>query len=122
MGDQPERPRDRDPEGVALGLCTDASFCGRVHVLAPARLDGRIEGEITAAGALWIGPDAVIRASVCAPEIIVEGQLEGELRATERIEVRPAARITGTVSAPGLILQEGAIVSGRCLTMRPERD
>jgi cytoskeletal protein CcmA (bactofilin family) len=108
---------DREPP---TALRSDAEFTGHVHVVAPARLDGTIEGEITAVAPLWIGPTANIRARVSAPEIIVEGDLEGALHATHRIELRPTARVAADLFAPSLNLQEGAILQGRCMVKRPE--
>ncbi len=107
------------PREPSSALRPDAEFTGRVHVVAPARLDGSIEGEITAVAQLWIGPGAKIRARVRAPEIIVEGWLEGELHATHRIELRPTARVAADVVTPSLNLQEGAILQGRCIAIRP---
>jgi cytoskeletal protein CcmA (bactofilin family) len=101
-------------------LRPDAEFTGRVYVAAPARLDGTIEGEITAVAGLWIGPDATIRARVSAPEIVVEGYLEGVLHATHRIELRSTARVAAELFTPSLNLQEGAILQGRCTVKRPE--
>ncbi len=97
-----------------------AEFKGRVHVVTTARLDGCIEGEITSVARLWIGPAARIRARVSAPEIIVEGRLEGELHATHRIELRPTAHVEADIFTPSLDLQEGAILQGRCITIRSD--
>lgn len=105
---------------AASALKPEAEFKGPVHVLAPARLEGRIEGEITAVASLWIGPGANIRGRVSAPEIIVEGHLEAELRATHRIELRPTAHVAGDIFTPSLDLQEGAVLQGRCTTIRSE--
>ena len=98
----------------------DAEFTGRVHVIAPARLDGSIKGEINAVDRLSFGIEARIRARVSAPEIIIEGSLEGELHATRRIVLCPTARVAADVFTPSLHLQEGAILQGRCTTTRPE--
>lgn len=104
----------REPSSA---LRPDAEFTGRVFVVAEARLDGSIEGEITAFARLWIGPGAKIRARVSATELIVEGCLEGELHATQRIELRPTARVVANVVTPSLEVQEGAILQGRCIAI-----
>ncbi len=110
-----------DPQ-LPSALAADAKFTGCVHIIAPARVDGCIEGEISAVGALWIGPTAVIRARVSAPEIVVEGTLEGELHATGRIDVHSTARIVANVTTPSLNVEEGAILQGRCVASRQELD
>jgi cytoskeletal protein CcmA (bactofilin family) len=108
---------DREPISAVR---SDATFTGRVHVVAPARLDGCIDGEITAVAPLWIGPAANIRARVTATEIIIEGRLEGALHATHRIELRGTARVAADLYTPSLKLQEGAILQGRCTAKRLE--
>lgn len=122
MAPDPAQQRVIADVEMPSSLGPDAEFEGRIHVLSSARLDGRVQGEITAGETLWIGPEAEIRASVSAREIIVEGHLEGDLRATQRIEIRSTARIAGDVFTPGLELREGAIVCGRCRMSRPEHD
>ena len=112
--------RDLDTEPPSA-MSPDAEFSGRVHVVAPARLDGSIEGEITAVDRLWIGADARINARVSAPEIIIEGAVRGELHATGRVELRPGARVAADLFTPSLNLQEGALLAGRCITQEPDQ-
>jgi len=99
---------------IPTALKPGAEFVGRVHLATPARLDGTLEGEVTAVGQLWIGPTACIRARVHAPEIIIEGRIEGELHATRRLELLSTARVIADLVTPSLSLHEGAVLQGQC--------
>jgi cytoskeletal protein CcmA (bactofilin family) len=74
------------------------------------RTDGRIEGEVVAAGMVWIGETGCVRARVEA------GELEGEVRASGKVELLATARVTAALYAPRLVLAEGSFFEGRCHT------
>jgi cytoskeletal protein CcmA (bactofilin family) len=101
-------------------LRADAEFVGLVRLIAPARIEGRIDGEVIASGLLWIGSSARVKARVTAPEIVVAGILEGTARASDRIELLSTARVKATLQTPRLVLAEGCFFEGSCQTA-PER-
>ncbi|MGH0029170.1 MAG: bactofilin family protein [Myxococcota bacterium] len=91
-----------------------ASFEGLLVLPGPARIDGRVRGEVLAASDLWIGPSGCIEADLEVRAVTVEGRVEGDVRARERIDLRGTARVHGNVSAPRLAMSEGCVVDGRC--------
>lgn len=103
----------RVPEAV---VAANAEFTGLVHLRGPARVDGRIEGEVVAAGMVWIGETGRVRARVEAEEVVVAGELDGEVRASEKIELLATARVTAALYTPRLVLAEGSFFEGRCRT------
>ncbi len=107
---------------LPLVLRPNAVFHGLFDLRGPARIDGRVEGEVIASDTLWIGAPGHVIASVSAPEIIVEGVLEGEVRASQRIEIRPGARVSGELHTPRLIVAEGSFFEGYCHTQNPAED
>jgi cytoskeletal protein CcmA (bactofilin family) len=91
-----------------------AAFEGLLVLPGPARIDGRVRGEVLAASDLWIGPSGCIEADLEVRAVTVEGQVEGDVRARDRIDLRGGARIHGNVSAPRLTMAEGCVVDGEC--------
>lgn len=91
-----------------------ASLTGTVKFDGPARIEGSVEGEITARDSLTIGETAVVKATVSGTTVVVHGQVTGDVTAKTRLELRAGARITGNISAPTLVIEPGAVFDGQC--------
>ena len=78
------------------------------------RIEGHVEGEITAENTLTIGESAVVQARVSGTTVVIEGQVVGDVVARQRLELRASARVRGNVTAPSLVVHEGALLDGQC--------
>ena len=87
---------------------------GKFNFAEPARIDGRVDGEINAQDNLTIGKSAVVTAKIKAVSIIVAGTVSGEISASQRIELYASARVSGNLTAPKLVVHEGAVFEGHC--------
>ena len=87
---------------------------GKFNFQGPARIDGRLEGEITGADRVTIGENAVLTAKIKAASIIVAGKVNGEITATYRIELRPSAKVLGKLTTPKLVVHEDAMFEAHC--------
>lgn len=98
--------------------CLDANseVSGKLNFEEPARIDGRVDGEINANDGLTIGKSAVVTAKIKAVSIIVEGTVSGEISASQRIELYASARVSGNLTAPKIVVHEGALLEGHCTT------
>ncbi len=106
------------PEGRAY-LDRGSKISGKLSFDGPARIDGEVDGEITAKESLAIGETAIVTAQIKAASIVVAGKVSGDITGSQRIEIRPSAKVAGNLAAPVLIIQEGALFEGHC-TMQPE--
>jgi cytoskeletal protein CcmA (bactofilin family) len=102
-------------------LAQNAEFTGLLQLREAGRIDGKIEGEVIAAGMVWIGESGCVRARVEADEVIVAGELEGEVRAASKIELLATARVTAALYTPRVVLAEGSYFQGRCHTGAEEQ-
>ena len=101
--------------------CLDrgSKITGKVVFEGAARIEGEVDGEITAKDSLVIGESAVITAQIRAASVSVAGKVSGDIVATQRIEIRPNAKVSGNITAPILVVHEGAQFEGHC-SMQPE--
>lgn len=90
------------------------AFEGTLVLPGPARIEGRVRGEVLAGGPVWVGESGVVEADLEADEVVVEGRVEGDLRARSRIALGPRAVVRGDLEAPRLEMAEGSRVDGRC--------
>ena len=114
--------KDRTVAGVGrLGafLDEDSTFEGKYTCNGTVMLDAKLTGEITSRDTLIIGARGVVRATVRGVKVVVCGEVVGPVTATERIELRAGARVTGDIMAPVVIVEEGAVLDGRCHMGKP---
>jgi cytoskeletal protein CcmA (bactofilin family) len=105
-------------EGGAY-LDSGSKISGKLVFEGTTRIDGQVDGEISAKESLVIGESAVVTAQIKANAIIVAGKVSGDITAIQRLEIRPSARVIGNLTSPVLIVHEGAMFEGHC-SMQPE--
>jgi cytoskeletal protein CcmA (bactofilin family) len=116
---RPAPPETRsNAEGRAY-LDSGSKISGKLWCEGAIRIDGQVDGEITAEESLVIGESAVVTAQIKAISIVVAGKASGDIIASRRLEIRPSARVTGNITSPVLIVHEGAMFEGHC-SMQPE--
>lgn len=87
---------------------------GKVSFEGPARIEGVVEGEITAQDTLTIGETAVVNAQITGNTVIIHGRVTGDVTARKRLEVRAPGRLLGNISSPSLVIHEGVVFEGQC--------
>lgn len=99
---------------VSAFLDESTTVTGTVVLGGPARIEGRVEGEVTAKDTLTIGKSAVVNARVTGTTVTVHGTVKGDITATTRLELCAPCRVQGNISAPTLVIHEGAVFEGGC--------
>jgi cytoskeletal protein CcmA (bactofilin family) len=93
-------------------LGKNARFKGTIMFEGTARIDGRLEGDISTEGILVIGEDAVVEGNIAARAVHCAGTVTGDIVASEKVELVSPAFVTGRVKTPRLSLQEGVSFVG----------
>ena len=109
----------RSPAEGRAYLDSGSRISGKLMFEGATRIDGQVDGEITAKESLVIGESAVVTAQIKANAVIVAGKVSGDIFASQRLEIRPSARVIGNLTSPVLIVHEGAMFEGHC-SMQPE--
>jgi cytoskeletal protein CcmA (bactofilin family) len=118
----PLRPAPAETRGNSEGrayLDSGSRISGKLMFEGATRIDGHVDGEITAKEGLVIGESAVVTAQIKATSVIVAGKVSGDIFANQRLEIRPSARVIGNLTSPVLVVHEGAMFEGHC-SMQPE--
>ena len=102
-----------EPERALLGAGSE--FEGLLLLHGPARIEGRIRGEILGTS-LWIGPSASVDARVEVDHLVVSGEVAGSVEVRGRALLRATAHVSADLSAESLVLEEGSFLEGRCST------
>ncbi len=75
------------------------------------KIDGNIEGNITAKGCVIIGEKAVIKGDVDCSEVVLYGHLEGNITA-KTTQLKNTSKIHGNISTGSLQVEPGAVYQG----------
>jgi cytoskeletal protein CcmA (bactofilin family) len=105
---------DAEAGAMTAFLGRGSKLTGKVTLSGPGRIDGHLEGEISATDALVIGEHATINARITGSSIVIHGTVNGDITARTRLEVRAPGKVTGNIDTKCLVIQEGAVFEGRC--------
>lgn len=100
-------------DDVRVSLGPDAEVTGKLSFVQATRVEGKLQGEVSAADLLVVGPQAVVHATVRADKLVVLGEVRGEVLGASRVEVCAGGKLFGDVESKGLVIQEGAVFEGR---------
>jgi cytoskeletal protein CcmA (bactofilin family) len=111
-----ERDRAQVDEtgGTSAFLGKGSRVTGKLVFEGTVRVEGQVEGEITAQDTLTIGESAVVNAQVIGTSVIVHGKVTGDITARKRLEIRAPGKVFGNISTPSLVIHEGVIFEGQC--------
>ncbi len=106
------------PAGVDAFLGKGCKVNGKLVFDGKGRIEGQVEGEITAQDTLTIGDGAIVNAKISGTSIVIEGRVTGDVIAKQRLELRAQSRVQGNITTPSLIVQDGAVFEGQCTMKR----
>lgn len=106
--------RGTDGSALTAFLGKGSRITGTLVFEGPSRLEGHVEGEVSAKDTLTVGESAVVNARVNGATIVIHGTVTGDVVAQTRLEIRAPGKVIGDVTTPTLVINEGAILEGRC--------
>ena len=93
---------------------SNSGFRGDVDAKGALRVDGALEGNITAEYVI-IGEKAYIKGNITAMGITIGGKVEGNLESKGLVEITPKGFVSGDIVTAKLAIAEGGTYSGRVL-------
>jgi cytoskeletal protein CcmA (bactofilin family) len=97
------------------------SLVGTLTVDGDVRIEGTLDGEVSATGEVNVHSTGTARAQISARDIVVSGTVEGNIVARELVTLDETASFAGDVRAARLRVDDGATVNGT-ITMAPAGD
>jgi len=79
------------------------------------RISGKFEGELDVKGTLAISERADVKVKIIKGEdVVISGKVKGNIVCSKRLELIFPAKVIGNIKAPILIVNEGAVLKGKC--------
>lgn len=104
-----------DPENKTTVLAT-ASITGTVSGPGDIYLHGRIKGDVTITGLLFIEESGSVLGKISAGNLIVAGHAKGRITVSSKIEIRSSGNIEGNIICQKIAIAEGAQLDGEVHT------
>jgi len=96
--------------GTASCIGSDMSIVGNIECNGPARVFGRIKGDLRASD-LLIGDGAQVEGSVIAQDVTVCGRVKGTIRAV-RAKLQDGSAVEGDIFHRSLSIDENSLFEG----------
>jgi len=112
FGNSKRAPVFSDQVETLIGQETQVK--GTVNAGGTLRVDGQVEGEITAKGDVVIGETGNVKAQIRARSATIAGSVYGNVEVTDKLELAPTGKLYGDIKTGVLIIGEGAVFKGAC--------
>ena len=106
--------RPEEGSGTSAFLGKGSHVTGKLVFEGPARIEGQVDGEISAQDTLTIGESAIVNAQITGSAIVIHGRVTGDVTARKRLEIRAPGKLIGNIHTPSLVINEGVVFEGHC--------
>ncbi len=93
-------------------ISEDMNFCGSIESKEDIHIEGKMEGNISADGELYILPSGYAKADLNANELYIEGSLQGNIQNTAYVHLKSSSRVHGDIHCKNIKIDKGAKFSG----------
>jgi cytoskeletal protein CcmA (bactofilin family) len=100
------------PDDCSSIIGAGSVWQGNFSTDGSVRLDGKVSGEVKAAGTVHITDGAQVNAVIQARFVVIAGSFDGQLYCSERLELLPSSRMKGSITTPQISVGEGAFIDG----------
>src|SRR5688572_14494449 len=94
---EPERTVRSEGGDVHAYLGKGSRVSGKLNFDGTVRVDGHVEGEISAQDTLIVGESAVVTAQISGNTVIIKGKVTGDINARTRLEIRAPGKLYGNI-------------------------
>lgn len=95
---------------------------GDFTVEGSARIDGKVNGNVSVTGTLTVGAAGAIMGDVTALAVIIGGEVQGDVNAPDKAELTETAKVIGNITTSVIVIDENAVFQGKCDMNQQEPD
>lgn len=107
------KPEEITPNSINR-ICSGTEFTGNILTNTDIRIDGVVEGNITAKGKIVIGETGRIKGDIVAKNADILGTMVGKTLVTDFLTLKATAKVTGDITVGRLLIDVGASLVGYC--------
>lgn len=99
-------------EITEMYISVGSVFEGNIRSEGDVRVDGRVDGNIHAAGSVTSGPGSSIMGDIAGEDVMIGGTLRGNVTASGIFGAGPMGDVLGDVTCSGVSIERGAEYRG----------
>ncbi len=107
-------PRSEPAGEPVTSIGRGSRVSGKLEFEGNVRIEGSVEGEVSAGDVLQIGERAVVNAQISGTIVVIRGNVKGDVHARKRVEIRAPGKLHGNVTTPSLVIDDGVTFEGYC--------
>lgn len=111
-GETTTKKINTDTYDIIVGANTKID--GDITSEGSVRIEGTINGAITAKGNLIVGPAAHVTGNIDCGNIEISGNVKGNITASGNTQVYPSGSLIGDLDVISFNIEEGAVFDGNC--------
>lgn len=92
----------------------NTTFTGNIESDGSIKIEGRVEGDIKAAGDISLLVNAVVTGNIWCENMVVAGTVNGNIYAKNNLHLESTARIKGDIEVHSFVTDAGAYFEGNC--------
>lgn len=101
---------------------SNSTLSGDIFSKSSLCIEGVVEGNIFADGAVIVGKSAYISGNIEAHNTSVSGKVKGSIIVKDYAKLTSTCTVDGDIHAANFITDEGSIFNGKCYMKSGERD
>lgn len=100
------------PDRVETVIGRGTSVNGKITSAGTLRIEGRVQGTVSAEGDILVTETAVVEADLHGRQVAIAGEVKGNVFAQARLELVGSGKLFGDFHAPRFVVAEGASFEG----------
>jgi cytoskeletal protein CcmA (bactofilin family) len=108
------REQEQLPISNINRICQGTEVIGNINTPGDIRLDGFLEGNITAKGKVVVGNTGKTKGEITGRTTDIFGHVEGTLKVSEIISLKSTSNVKASLVTSKISIEAGAIFNGTC--------
>ena len=103
-----------NPDSVDTIIGTNTVIEGFLESQGTIRVDGKVKGDIKAAGDVFVGTNGTVTGNINASNVYLSGAVEGNVTTKGVLRILSTAKLIGDIFVKSFVTDEGGILQGKC--------
>ncbi len=109
-------PSRKRAETASLSIiASDLEVLGHLEARSVIKIEGRVQGNVSAGDQVFVAPGAVVEGNIVAREAVIGGVVEGAIEGGDRVELLETAIVKGNIVTSRLLIHEGGQLNGEIM-------
>jgi len=93
---------------------SDVFLEGNIYSKGSIRIDGMMKGRVECESILVIGENGRIEGDVVAAGVLIAGEVLGNVTVKDHVELRQNGKLHGDIITAKLVMEPGVVFEGKC--------